>query len=373
MRRYLETLFRHKLLFLLPLVAVPLVTVVITLYSARKYEVLATIWIESANVLEDGARSASRGTPNEVEAESITDRLVTESFRQQVMDRVGLTAAIQAGEWPAPSKLQAQLASIPVLSKVAKALGMAPPATVDEATDRGLAMIKDSLKVTTKGSNLIILAYAGPEPQLGQRLLEESIRLYDEINLEMRRKEASYGVELLTQQLQSREEELKTAAQQLETFQELYPPPLPGQQRPPDEETELARLQRTYSLAQSLYETTLRNLEQMRLTGEASVVSHEISFQVIDPPVSPDSAGVSPRQIGMMGAMGVVLGFILAIVPIVLLTWRDESVRSGWDVQRAVGASSILEVPLLSASPKKQKRLLQAIASTWAPRGTRGS
>ncbi len=373
MRRYLETLFRHKLLFLLPVVAVPLVAVVVTLYSARKYEVRATVWIESASVLDGSARSASRGAPNEVEAEAITDRLVTESFRQEVMDRVGLTAAIQSGEWPTPSKLQTQLAGIPVLAKAARVLGMAPPATVDEATDRGLAMIEDSIKVSTEGSNLVILTYTGTEPQLGQRLLEEALRLYDEINLEMRKKEASYGVELLAGQLRSREEELKSAAQQLEMFQELYPPPLPGQQRPPDEEAELARLQRTYTLAQSLYESTLRSLEQMRLTGEASLVSRQISFEVVDPPISPETAGISPRKIGMMGAMGAVLGFILGALPIVFLTWRDETVRSSWDVERAIGASSVTEVPLLSTSSKKQKRLLQAMVATWAPRGTHGS
>ena len=99
MQRYIETLFRRKDLFLIPIIFIPLVTLMVSLVTGREFVVNATVWVEPNSFLTQQSGS-SRTSPNERQAIAISDRLRTVSFRREIMDRSGLTDAVIEGTWP---------------------------------------------------------------------------------------------------------------------------------------------------------------------------------------------------------------------------------------------------------------------------------
>lgn len=372
MKRYLETLFRHKILFLIPVIVIPVVTITVTFLSGKESQVTALVWIEPDNILESlGARSR---TANELEAQAINERLSTEAFRTEIRDRSGLTEATLKGEWPPPaSRLERLMSSNSLFRKVGRSVGITvTPRSVDEALDIALDMIGNSLKVAEKGNNLLVISYTGSDPVLGVKLVNETITLYNETTLAARAQDTTTGLEFFSQQLLSQQERTDLASQELQVFREANPPPLPGEQRPPEEEAELQSLTREYAIELGLYEAALSRLEKFRLTGEAATSTRDLTFQVIDPPTLSGTSGPGQRQLGMMGLLGLTLGLFLGLVPIILLTWRDSTVRTREDVEKAVQAPAIVEVPLLPTYGKEQKSMLPEIAMGWVPRVSEG-
>jgi len=296
---------------------------------------------------------------NRVVAQALRDRLKTQAFRQQVMNRSGLTDAILAGEWPEPSQLQRQLNSLPILRNVSDILGLAPPDSVNEALVMGIRTAGRSLKVSTSGNNLIIVVYSGSEPVLGQRLIEETLSIHQEEALAARTRESEVGTEYLTRELQTQEERFLASAAKLERFEAQFPPPPFGLQRPGQELQELQNLQQAVELNRTAYIAALNRLESLRLASSAAMSTADLYFRLMDPPISSGGgAGVSPRTMGMMGMLGVTLGTLLGIVAIVLTTWRDGMIRTRADVERTIETPAIVEVPLLTRSLRDRSLLL---------------
>ena len=355
MQRYLETLFRHKALVLIPVIALPFLTLLVTFYTERVYVVRASVWAEGTSIL-----STNEPTGNEFGARVINDRLRTVAFVDKVRDRSGLTDAILAGEWPQLTRLQRRLDSNSLLRKMGKTLGIAPPSSVDEALAMGLTAVGRSLNARPVGNNLIVIRYSGSDPALGKRLIEETLSIHQEETLATRLREAEAGVEYLTRQLRTQEERLIASREELARFDNEFPPPPLRLQRPPEELKELRRLQQTQTLDEARYLAALNRLEDLRLRSDASISTTDLRFRVIDPPVAGSGQGrVPPRKLAMMGFMGLTLGIMFGTVAIVLITWRDGMIRTRADVESAVDTPAIIEVPLLPAQGMDRLHLLK--------------
>ena len=346
MQRYLETLFRRKALFLFPFLAIPLLTLTITFYVGRQYTVAASVWVEGGQLL---AGPGSGRVPLNVEtAQVVNDRLGTLGFLSEVMDRAGLTDAILAGEWPKPTRLQTQLDSLPVLSQIGRLLGLGPPKSVAEALREGFDTSRRSVKATARGRNLVLIVYSGSDPVLGQRLIEEAIKLHQEETLATAVRETETGVEYLSRELAAQHTRLGASAESLARFEQEFPRPPVGLQRPSEELKELQRLQQDTRLEEARYLAAMNRIEDLRLRSDAAIATSDLRFRVIDPPrAGGQGARVSPRTMAMMGMAGVTLGLILGVVAIVLTTWRDRTIRTRADVERAIETPLIVEPPVV--------------------------
>jgi len=356
---YLETLFRHKAVFLVPLIIIPFIIVLVTFYAERQYVVRASIWVEGTRILPTD-ESTGRLTLNEFGARMINDRLRTRAFLEQVRDRSGMTDAVLAGEWPQLTDLQRWLDSNPLLRRVGTIFRVAPPRTVEGAMAKALITVGRSLRASPVGNNLIVIRYGGSSPALGQRLIEETLSIHQEERLATRLREAEAGVEYLTRQLRAQEERLTVSREELTRFEEEFPPPPLGMQRPSEEFKELQRLQQGQALDEARYLAALDRLEDLRLRSDASLSTTDLRFRVVDPPVAGSGGSrVPPRKLGVMGMTGLTLGIILGTVAIVLITWRDGTVRTRADVESAFGTLAIIDVPLLPSQGKDRLRLLK--------------
>lgn len=374
MRRYLETLFRQKEQFLIPALSVPIIAVLAVALAGPRYDVTASIWVAPSPFSDPASRSRTVPPSNELEAQALREWLKTESFRREVMDRVGLVNAIQRGQWPAPSQLQlfvrdAGLSEVPLLGGTLRALGLVAPSTTDEAMTQGLCMLSRSLKVASDGNNLLLITYNGNEPALGQRLVEEVIALYNEKTLAVRSEEVRSVTDFYTRQVTLQEERLGQAAQALQQYLATHPEPPPGSVRPPAELAELENLRRNYVLAQTLYEHALSSLEEVRIETEAAISNRNQSFQLIDLPLEPDSASFSTRSIITTLLLGLLLGATLGLVPIVVSTWLDGKVRTREDVEKAVSTPLIAQVPLFPGKRTDTRGNVRSILARYPRSG----
>lgn len=364
MRRYLETLFRHKSLFLIPVLAVPFIALVAFLYAGKEYVVQASMWVEPSPIADP--LTSSRRNPNEIESQAMKEWLATDSFRKEVMERVGLTEAIQRGEWPVPTRLQEEvresgLDQLPGVRSVLKGFRLVGPSSTPQAMDAGVKMVGESIRISPEGNNLLWVRYVGKEPQLGTRILEESIALFNAKTLELRTAQAKLAIDFYAHQLQTQEQRAGEAANALQRFLELHPNPVPGQQRPAAEEAELESLRRQYTLEQTLYESTLRKLEQVSQTGEAAIAGRDQGFRMVDRPSQPESTGVTKRSIVMMIAFGLVLGTAIGLTPVLVLTWLDNTARTREDIEKVISTPLIAQVPVIATAIGQPKHLVRNV------------
>ncbi len=349
MRKYLETVTRVPAVFLVPLLAVPIVALIATLTTGQRYEMSALVWVEPSPYLDPF--TSSRATANKDEAQALRERLETEAFRMEVLELLGVAEAIRQGQWPVPSNLQARLDSmgivrnLPGLRPVLKAVGLVPPVTMDERLEAGLAMMANSIRTSTRGANLLRVTYSGNDPQLGPRLVEVTLDLFNQKTLEIRAQEARTGTDFYTRQLEIQRERMDAATKELQDFLQQHPEPLPGQTRPVAETARQDELERTVLLVQTLYDSALRRLEEVRVTGDAAITTRKQTFQVIDSPRKPEMAGTSKKAIIVAVGFGLVIGGMLGAVPIIFLTWQDNTVRSASDLHDLVNPKLIMYVP----------------------------
>lgn len=364
MRRYLETLFRHKNLFLIPVLTVPIIALLVFLYAGKQYEVQASIWVEPSPIADP--LTSSRRNPNEIEGQAMKEWLATESFRKEVMDRVGLTDAIQRGAWPVASRLQEKVTEsgfdrLPGARPVLKIFHLVPPASPKQAMDAGIKMVGESIHIIPEGNNLLRVRYVGKEPLVGTRVLEESIALFNAKTLELRTTQAKLAIDFYAHQLQTQEQRAGEATSALQRFLEQHPNPPSGQQRSAAEEAELESLRRQYTLEQTLYESMLRKLEQVSQTGEAAIAGRDQGFRMVDRPSQPESTGVTKRSIVMMVVLGLILGTGLGLIPVMVLTWLDNTARTREDIEGILSTPLIVQVPILATALGQPKHLVRSI------------
>lgn len=368
MQRYFETLFRRKELLIIPLLIVPIITMAMTVVTGRQYEVIAAVWVEPGTILSAAPTpGVGRVRPNEEVIQSLTDRMKTENVRISVMERSGLSQMVANREWPVPTNLQLRLDSNPYTRLLAKAIGQSLPENTAEAEKMALEMIFQSIKVirpTEESDNLVVIKYVGPDPVLGQRLVEETIRIQRESTLTLLIEESDLAVQFFTRNLDKQVVRMAQASDNVQRFLVDYPEPLLGTKRPPEEEAELVRLERELRLETTLYESSLKKLEDVRLEGETAIATHDRNIRVLDPPEAPDeTVGVGIRKLAMMFMMGGTLGAMLGIVSVVVVTWKDDTVWSRADIERTIGIDSVASVPLIRVGSPRRRRYLMDLAT----------
>jgi polysaccharide chain length determinant protein (PEP-CTERM system associated) len=134
----------------------------------------------------------------------------------------------------------------------------------------------------------------------------------------------------------------------------------------PTRETELIELTRDYDTLQKLYTTLLSKNEESKLAVNLETRQIGEQFRVLDParvPMRP----FSPDRL-RLNALGTALGIALGLGLIVLLEWRDTSLKSDDDVRVALGVPVLALVPLMRtpAEVRRARRWRLAVAGTSA-------
>jgi uncharacterized protein involved in exopolysaccharide biosynthesis len=129
----------------------------------------------------------------------------------------------------------------------------------------------------------------------------------------------------------------------------------------PTRETELQELTREYNTLNTAYADLLLKRESASLN--ATMERREIGerFALLDPATQPDRPYNQLQRIAAMGA-GAAAGFVIAILIIGLMEYRDTSFRSSDEVVQALSLPVLASIPTMTSAGERQT----AVRRQWA-------
>ena len=339
MKSYLETLFRHPRMLILPVVLLPLLALLALEVLPTSYTTSATLWVDVAT--DTSSASASKAsTPSTDEAAAFQDWLATVAFRKQIVTDAGLAPQVEAMQWPSPMAPGTWFADIG-LNPVAKKLSGTQPATVDDAWKAATDYVLKTITVSAKGDNLLLVTYNGPDRAAGQKLVQAATSNYlrEKGDAAQRKVDESNNVhDPIIANLQG---EVDEARKEYSSYAASMPA-TPTQ----------AQSQQLQDL-ETAYQDATSRLEQLKLNRDSSTLStltdwtnKSTNVTLVDAPDLPQKA-LGVTSLVKYGIMAAMLGFVLAFVLIVLRTWLDRELRIPEDVETRLGRPVIAVLPLI--------------------------
>jgi uncharacterized protein involved in exopolysaccharide biosynthesis len=344
MRPYIMTALRNPLLWIVPAVLLPLLVAIGAIVTSRQARVEATVWTQVSSLID--APGGSVKPPAEVEAATFNERLNTESFRSAVITAAGLDERVKNGDWPGNSGIADLFAKFPLTKPLAGLLGASSSKDEQANRDRALATVKSSITAEARGNNLLYVIYTGDSADTGIALVSGAIDTYQKENLGQTSTEAQAVIDFYTKQVAAAQQGLEAADNDLRAFEAEHPSS-PAAPRPASEAQQLASLQSTYNIRLSQYELALNRQSDAEVRAQASLTTSDNDFQIVDQPHAPPGLTLNLRHAAMLTFIGIVFGFGLGALLIVLRTWFDDTVRGREDVKRLFGFEVLATLPNL--------------------------
>jgi uncharacterized protein involved in exopolysaccharide biosynthesis len=349
MRPYVITALRNPLLWLVPMILLPLLAAIGAVMTSGQTEVRATVWTQVSALID--TTGSDLKPPAEVETETFNERLNTESFRSDILTAAGLDDQVAKGEWPPESAVAGFLSKIPVLGAFAGFFGGTASSDATLNHDRALAEVKKSITAEARGNNLMYVTYVGSDGDTGVALVNGAIQTYQKENLGQSSAQAQAVLDFYANQVAERQQELEEADSNLRAFEAEHPSAV-GAPRPASEAQELASLQSIYNIRLSQYELAMSRQGDAQVRAQASLTTEDNNFEVVDSPRAPLGSSLNLRQAAMLTFVGIVLGVGLGALLIALRTWLDQTVRKGEDVRKLLGLELLAIVPNLKKGGK---------------------
>jgi uncharacterized protein involved in exopolysaccharide biosynthesis len=342
MRPYVVTALRNPLLWIVPAVLLPLLVAVGAIVTSRQAHVEATVWTQVSSLID--TTGSSLKPPAQIEADTFNERLDTESFRSDIITAAGLDDQVKNGQWPGRSGVASLLAKFPLTKPLAGFFGTS--SSGDAETNRNLALdaVKSSIVAEPRGNNLLYITYTGDSTDTGIALVTGAVNTYQKENLGQSSTQAQAIIDFYTKQVASAQQSLEQADSDLRAFEAEHPSS-PSAPRPPSEAQQLAQLQSTYNIRLSQYELALNRQSDAEVRAQASLTTSDNDFQVVDQPHAPGGLSLNLRHAAMLTFVGIVFGFGLGALLIVVRTWSDETVRSREDIKGLFGLDLLAVLP----------------------------
>lgn len=313
--RLLESYFRHRFLSLGPIVLMTVLAGAWFLTATPAYIARAAVYVNKDSLLASLTPFREHGfswvTPAEATVDQYNELLKTDAF---VRSAVHLT------------DLEEQMSEGP------------------EAVAATLVEARDAVWVQTLGNNLILVGAAYEEPEVAQQLAAAVIETYTQWKVNTRWEESLAAVEFFDGLIETYQQELTAAQEELRAYLEAHPEPVRGD-RPASEELEMERLRAAFDQAFTRRANALASQESAQLAVAVAESEVRRSYVVLDAPRLPLSPERSRRNMLMTGTVFVVVGIVLTLVGVVGSALLDRTMRFPSDVR------VLLELPMLAAIP----------------------
>lgn len=282
-RSYVEALFRHKYLLILPIVLGLAVGTALAFRAPRKYVANASFWADT-RVPEESTMGTTGGQswPSSGQAALLQQYLNTRSFMSSVVGTSPL-----AEEFRASDTLSA---------------------------DRLLTTVAGEVAVSTPGPQLVVLTVTTTSPEEAMGVATAVLKQFEEVQIAQTVTRAKALAAYNHQQVESARRALDRSANN--------------------------RTREQYAMARAAYEASTA-----AVTSAASA-----GVQIVD---KPDLALPQARRTTLMfGAVGGMLaGFTLSVLALILLMARDRSVRGEAEAESLLGLEVIGTIPHVKHIP----------------------
>jgi capsular polysaccharide biosynthesis protein len=342
MKPYVMTALRTPLIWIVPAVLLPLLVAIGAVVTSRQVEVQASVWTQRSSLID--TPGVALKVPAQTEADAFNERLGTESFQASVLTAAGLDDQAQNGTWPGESSLASLLKKSALTKPLAGLFGGVSSGDVDSNRTRALDAVKSSVTAAAQGDSLIYITYTGTDEETGIALVNGAVDVYQKESLGLSSADAQAVLDFYAKQVAEKQQALEDQDTSLRAFEAEHPAAV-GALRPPSEAQQLAQLQSIYNIRLSEYELAMTRQGDAQLRAQAALTSSGADFQVVDPARAPHGTTIALRRAAALTFVGIVFGFGLGALLIVLRTWFDDTVRRGEDVRKLLGLDLLAALP----------------------------
>lgn len=313
--RLLESYFRHRWLYLVPILLLTVAGGFYLLTAEDKYIASGVLYVQNdsylGSLISVRDPSFSWSTPAQASSGQIMDLLRTDAFTRSVIEDTSLESKMSQGEQ--------------IMFE-----------TIEE--------VRESIWTSPIGSNQVKIYASNESPGIAMELSESVINRYIQWQINLDRVQSGAAEDFLEELVSTYEAELTQVRNNLEEYLVSHPAPLRGD-RPDSERLEIDRLQSTLQMANQRYDGALDKQEEARLATSQAEADIRQTYFVVDSPQLPRSPSTSLRETAMTGIIFVVVGVIFTGVGIVGAALLDRSFRFPSDVDQ------LLALPVLSVVP----------------------
>lgn len=324
--RFLESYFRHRWLWLIPIVVMAGVGALSVVRTKPVYMTRGTMYVQKTSLLASLTATRAEGfswvTPAQAASNDIKELLQTESFVRAVIKQTALE---------------------PEMSK--------EPGDAWEA----ITTVRGAVWVRTLGDNLLEVGATHEDAEIAHQLTVGTIEGYLQWKINDEKEESSAAQTFFSELIKSYSADLETARGTLDKFLQDHPDPVRGN-RSSLEEQQISRLEANVTLATDRLESALSKEENTRLSLATSESGVRQKYFVIDAPVMPESASNSKKGAVMGSLVFVVVGAILSVVGVAGGALVDGTCRFPVDVRLGVGLPVLAVVPDGSVRGKAAKK-----------------
>jgi capsular polysaccharide biosynthesis protein len=246
-------------------------------------------------------------TPSTITSRSIAEQINTDRFINRVIEKAGLTSAVEAGL-------------------------------------RTRDQIRASISTSTRGDNLVAVSAVSASPQESQALATAALDAFREYVAENDVGDATFRAETLQQSLDDAKEQARQASQDLEDYIAIHPA---GEEenRPINERIEVDRLTAAQARADELVTETQQQLDDALAEAQQAQRVVDRQLRTLDEPELPLAAEAGLKNMVLTVGVFVVLGSILSATLIVLAAIFDRSIRTPHDIEVNFGLDVLAVVP----------------------------
>jgi uncharacterized protein involved in exopolysaccharide biosynthesis len=317
--RFLETVFRHRLLAILPVIIGLLVAAGYEMAQPRAFTSTADVWVDAATPGQSNSSAVQYTDPSTQQQLVLQELLKSRAFDIAVGGTGGLTAYLGAH----PTAETSGLAAIP-------GLGSLISSSQGSVDDRLATLIPNEVTIAPTGPQINAITALGPTSAIAAGTVAAVIQQYGDEVEQAQTASDQLAVTYYNQQVSQALGNLQTADQAVQTYLAAHPKvPADG-----TGDATATQLVQTATDAGTSYQSSLRQDNQAKLTLED--VANNIGFRVLDQPQAGTSVSTSKKVLGA-GLAGLVVGLIISLLIMSALTVADRTARQAADVKRALG------------------------------------
>jgi hypothetical protein len=321
----LESYFRHRILYLLPIGLLAVAGFVRILTAERNYIAWGIIYVQKdsflGNLTDVRDVPFTFRTPAQETASQIMDLVQTNAFIRSVIQDTDLEAEMSLGE-----------------------------SVVNDV----MAEVRTAIWTQTIGDNQVAIFSAHSDPELAFDLSNAVINRYIQWQINLDKVQSGAAEAFMDELVVTYSRDVESARENLRQYLETHPEPLRGE-RPDLEVLEIDRLRGLLNLAGQRYSRALEQQEGAKLATAQAEADVRQTFFVVDAPYVPAQPAVSRRDLALEGLVFAAIGVILAAVAIAGGALLDRSFRFPMDVEYG------LALPVLSMVPDSRPKQPLAI------------
>lgn len=330
--RFLESYFRHRWWYLLPIVLMIVAAGVFITTSKPKYIARGSIYVQKETFLSalnsvTPENTSWWTTPAQSVTNEITELLRTDAFIRAVIHDTALEDKMDEGS--------------EVVSE-----------TIKEA--------RESVWIAPLGENQIQINAAHEEAEIAHQIANSVLSSFVQWQVNAQRTEGEAALTFFADLIKVYQANLETARESLKNYLQENPPPLRGE-RNEIQILEIGRLQGDVEIARARYTNALEKEENARLALAQIEGDTRQSYTIIDAPLLPEKPEVSRRQLAIQAGIFLLVGVILSIAAIAGNMILDRTFRFPIDVYYGTHLPVLAMIPDTTEKTTRLQRLKQRL------------